>query len=122
VIELGQTSTIDHDASRVGRWLRARRFRIALWIAVIEALVAWFTHDISKWTIVVAALILVPVYFYWGRERRSDTIRQISWILAASQALAVIAVIAAFIALAFVLVIAVIFAVVALVLIFADRR
>jgi hypothetical protein len=122
VIELGQTSTIEHDASRVGRWLRVRRLRIALWIAVIESLIAWFTHDVSKWTIVLLALILVPVYLFWGRERRSDTIRQITWIAAASQALAVIAVIAAFVALAFVLVVAVIFAAVALVMIFSDRR
>jgi hypothetical protein len=122
VIELGQTSTIEHDASRVGRWLRARRFRIALWIAVIEALIAWFTNDLSKWSIVLLAVIFVPIYLYWGRELRSDTIRQILWIAAASQALAVLAVIAAFIALAFVLVVAAIFAAVALVMIFADRR
>jgi hypothetical protein len=122
VIELGQTSTIEHDASRVGRWLHARRFRIALWIAVIEAVIAWFAHDFSKWTIILLAAIFVPVYMYWGRERRSDTLRQILWIAAASQALAILAVIAAFIALGFVLIFAAIFAAIALVLIFADRR
>jgi H+/gluconate symporter-like permease len=122
VIELGQTSTIEYDASRAGRWLHARRFRIALWIAVIEALIAWFTNDFSKWTIILLAAIFVPLYMYWGRERRSDTLRQILWIAAASQALAILAVIAAFIALGFVLIFAGIFAVVALVLIFADRR
>jgi H+/gluconate symporter-like permease len=122
VYEIGQSSTIDHDTSRVGRWLHARRFRIALWIAVVEAVIAWFAHDFSKWTIILLAAILVPVYLYWGRERKSDTLRQILWIAAASQALAIIAVIAAFIALGFVLVIAAIFAAVALVMIFADRR
>ena len=122
MIELGQTSTIEHDASPVGRWLRARRFRIALWIAVLEGLIAWFASDFSKWSIVLLAIVFVPLYLYWGRERRSDTIRQITWIAAASQSLAVIAVIGAFIALAFVLVIAVVFAVIALALIFADRR
>jgi hypothetical protein len=122
VIELGHTSTIEHDASRVGRWLRARRFRIALWIAVIEAVIAWFTSDFSKWTIILLAAIFVPIYMYWGRERRSDTLRQILWIAAASQALAILAVIAAFIALGLVLIMAAIFAAVALVLIFADHR
>jgi hypothetical protein len=122
VIELGQTSTIEHDSSRTGRWLHARRFRIALWIAFIEAVVAWFTHDFSKWTIILLAAIFVPLYMYWGRERRSDTLRQILWIAAASQALAILAVIAAFIALGFVLIVAAIFAAVALVMIFADRR
>lgn len=122
VYELGQSTTIDHDTSRVGRWLHARRFRIALWIAVAEAIVAWFTHDFSKWSIILLAAIFVPLYMYWGRGRHSDTLRQILWIAAASQALAILAVIAAFIALGFVLIFAAIFAVIALVLIFADRR
>jgi hypothetical protein len=122
VIELGQPSTIEHDTSRAGRWLHARRFRIALWIAVIEAVIAWFTSDFSKWTIILLAIIFVPIYMYWGRDLRADTLRQILWIAAASQAFAILAVIAAFIALGFVLVFAAIFAVVALVLIFADRR
>ena len=119
--ELGHRTTIDHGTSRMGRWLRPRRFRIALWIAVIEAVVAFFAHDVSKWTIVLLAAVFVPIYLYWGRERQ-DTIRQISWIAAASQSFAVLAVIAAFIALTLVLIVAAIFAVVALVMIFSDRR
>ena len=35
VYEVSHRTTIDHDTSRSGRWLHARRFRIALWIAVI---------------------------------------------------------------------------------------
>ena len=121
VFELSHGGTIDHDTSRTGRWLHARRFRIALWIAVIEAVIAAFTHDISKWTIVLLAAAFVPLHLYWGRDR-TDTLRQVSWIAASSQALAVIAVLAAFIIGVFVLVIAGIFAAIALVLIFSDRR
>jgi hypothetical protein len=121
VIELGQTSTIEHDASRVGRWLHARRARIALWLAVIETIVAAVTHDVSRVTIIVLGAIFVPLYLYWGRER-GDAIRQVSWIGAASQALAVLAVMLAYLIGFFVFFLAGIFAVVALVLIFADRR
>jgi hypothetical protein len=112
---------IDHDSSRVGRWLRQRRLRVALWIAVIEAVLAAFTHDISRLTIVVLAAVFVPIYFIWGRQQ-GDTIRQITWIAAASQALAVVAALLAYLVGLLVLVIAGIFAVVALFLIFSDRR
>ena len=121
VYELGRSATIDHDTSRLGRWLHARRFRIALWLAVVEVVVAAFTHDVSKWTIVLAAAVVVPLYLLWGRERH-DTIRQVTWIAAASQALAIVGAMAALIIGAFVLVIAGIFALIALVLIFSDRR
>ena len=112
---------IDHGSSRTGRWLRERRLRIALWIAVIEAVLAAFSHDVSRWTIVVLAAVFVPLYLLWGRERR-DTLRQVSWIAAASQALAVVAVVAAFVVGIFVLILAGVFAAVALVMIFSDRR
>jgi cation transport ATPase len=112
---------IDHDSSRAGRWLRQRRLRTALWIAVIEAVLAAFSHDISRLTIIVLAALFVPVYFIWGRDQ-GDTIRQVTWIAAASQALAVVAVLIAYLVGLLVLVIAGIFAAVALFLIFSDRR
>jgi len=112
---------IDHDSSRTGRWLRQRRLRTALWIAVIEAVLAAFTHDVSRLTIVVLAAVFVPIYLIWGRDQ-GDTIRQITWIAAASQALAVVAALLAYLVGLLVLVIAGIFAAVALFLIFSDRR
>src|SRR6266540_4548287 len=112
---------VEHDSSRTGRWLRERRLRIALWIAVIEAVLAAFSHDVSRWTIVALAAIFVPLYLLWGRARR-DPLRQVSWIAAASQPLAVVAVIAALVVGIFVLILAGVFAAVALVMIFSDRR
>jgi hypothetical protein len=112
---------LDHDSSRAGRWLRQRRLRAALWIAVAEAVLAAFTHDVSRFTIIVLAALFVPIYLIWGRDQ-GDTIRQVSWIGAASQALAVVAVLIAYLVGLLVLVIAGIFAAVALFLIFSDRR
>jgi hypothetical protein len=112
---------IEHGTSRTGRWLRQRRLRTALWIAVIEAVLAAFSHDISRLTIIALAAIFVPVYLIWGKDQ-GDTIRQISWIAAASQALAVVAALIAYLVGLLVLVIAGIFAAVALYLIFSDRR
>ena len=113
---------VDHRSGRSGRWLRANRLRIALGIAVVEALLAAFTHDVSRWTIVALAAIFVPLYVFWGRERRSDALHQATWIAAASQGLAVVAVVFAFVVGLFALVLAAVFAAVALVMIFSDRR
>jgi hypothetical protein len=112
---------VDHDTTRTGRWLRQRRLRTALWIAVIEAVLAAFSHDVSRLTIIALAAIFVPIYLIWGRDQ-GDTLRQLSWIAAASQALAVVAVLIAYLVGLLVLVIAGIFAAVALYLIFSDRR
>ncbi len=112
---------LEHDSSRAGRWLRPRRLRIALWIAVLEAIIAAFSHDVSRWTIILLALVFVPLYLLWAHER-GDTIRQIAWIAAASQALAVVAVLLAYIVGFFVLALAAVFAIVALLLILSDRR
>jgi hypothetical protein len=112
---------IEHDTSRAGRWLRQRRLRAALWIAVIEAILAAFTHDFSRFTIIVLAALFVPIYLIWGRDQ-GDTIRQLTWIAAASQALAVVAAVLAIFVGLLVLLIAGIFAAVALFLIFSDRR
>jgi hypothetical protein len=113
---------VDHDTSSLGRWLRVHRLRFALWIAVLEAVLAAFTHDVSRWTIVALAAIFVPIYLLWGRHRHNDVLLQVSWIAAASQALAVVAAVFASAIGAFVLILAAVFAAVALLLIFADRR
>src|SRR5215216_3828169 len=42
---------IDSDSTKVGRWLRARRIRIAIWVAVAEGLIVALENDISKWTV-----------------------------------------------------------------------
>jgi hypothetical protein len=113
---------IEHGATRGGRWLRERRMRVALWIAVIETVIVAFDESVSRWTVVAVAIPLVLLYLYAGRNLQSDTGRQVLWIAAASQALAVVAVAFAIIAGVFVLVLAAVFAAVALFLILSDRR
>ncbi len=112
---------IEHQSSRTGRWLRARRVRISLWIAVIEGLVVAFEKDFSRWTVIIVALPLLALYLVWGRNASSDTLRQISWIAAASQALAVVVVVLSFIIAWLALVIAGIFAAIALLFLLVDR-
>jgi hypothetical protein len=69
-------------------------------------------------------LIAIPVlalYVFWGRNARSDTVRQVLWIGGASQALAVVVAIFAFLLPWLSLVLAGIFAAIALLFLFSDR-
>ena len=112
---------IEHRTSRIGRWLRARRIRIALWIAVFEGIIVALFHDVSRWTVIAVAIPLLALYLFWGRTASSDTVRQVSWIAGASQALAVVVVILAFILSWLALLLAGIFAVVAVLFLLSDR-
>ena len=113
---------IEAGTTRTGRWLRERRIRLTLWVAVIEGLLVAITADLTKWTVLVIAAILLAFYVAAGRNLRWDVGRQLSWIAAASQALAILVVILAFV-LGFVAIVAVvIFAIIALVYLFSDYR
>ena len=113
---------IEAGGTRIGRWLRGRRVRLALWVAVIEGLLVALTPDLTKWTLLVIGAILLAFYMVAGRNMSWDVGRQLSWIAAASQALAILVVILAFL-LEWVAVIAVvIFALVALAYLFSDAR
>jgi hypothetical protein len=112
---------IEHGTTRAGRWLRARRIRITLWIAVIEGIIVALLHDISRWTVIALAIPILALYVFWGRSAKSDTVRQVLWIGGASQALAVVVVILAFLLDWLALLLAGIFAAVALLFLLSDR-
>jgi uncharacterized membrane protein HdeD (DUF308 family) len=116
------TGVVGHDTSRAGRWLRARRTRIALWIGVVEAIVVAVSADVSRWSVIGLAIVAAAVYLAVGRDSRWDTLRQTTWIFAASQLLAVLVAILAFILFWTAIVALVIFAIVALYFLFRDRR
>ena len=113
---------IEAGSTRTGRWLRERRIRLALWVAVIEGLLVAITPDLTKWTVLVIAAILLGFYVVAGRNLRWDVGRQLSWIAAASQALAILVVILAFVLGLVAIVAVVVFAIIALVYLFSDYR
>jgi hypothetical protein len=86
---LPQGGLVEHGSSSLSRWLRARRLKIALWIAAVEGLLV-VLHAIPKFAALAIAAVLILVYFAFGREVRSDAARQVSWIAAVSQALMVL--------------------------------
>jgi hypothetical protein len=113
---------IDAHSSRASRWLRERRLRVALWIAVVEGIVVAIRGDISRWTVVVIAVAVLAVYVALRERIRWDAGRQVLWIVAASQVLALLVVILAFVVGLVALVLVALFAILALVYLFSDLR
>jgi phosphatidylserine synthase len=113
---------IEAGSTRTGRWLRERRLKLALWVAVIEGLLVALTHDLTRWTVLILAAIVLAFYVLAGRNMKWDVGRHLSWIAAASQALAILVVILAFFVGLIALVLVGIFAVVALAYLFSDSE
>ena len=72
-------------------------------------------------TMIAVAIPVLALYVFWGRHAKSDTARQVTWIAASSQALAVVVVILAFILNWLALILAGIFAAIALLFLLGDR-
>ena len=104
-----------------GGWLRARRNRLALWIAAVEGIVVAILQDVSKWAVIVLAALAVFAFAY-GRKSDSNLTRQVLWIFAASQLLALLLVLFAVVVKWLVIVGLVVFAVVGLAILLFDRR
>jgi len=113
---------IEAGSTRSGRWLRERRLRLALWVAVAEGILVAVSHDLTRWTVLVIAVVVLAFYMVAGRQMRWDVARQLSWIAAASQALAILVIVLAFIVGLVAIVLVGIFAVVALAYLFSDYR
>jgi hypothetical protein len=113
---------LEGGSTRMGRWLRERRLRLALWVAIIEGLLVALTHDLTRWTVLVIAVIVLAFYIVAGRSMRWDVARQLSWIAAASQSLAILVIIVAFILGLLAIVLVALFAIVALAYLFSDYR
>jgi hypothetical protein len=116
-----ELTAIEHRSSRAGRWLRARRLRLALWIAVGEGLLVIF-DVIPRWTALLVGALILAFYLFLGRRLRSDAGRQATWVAAASQVfVALVPVLLFFVGILAVIALAVL-AAIALVALLADRR
>jgi len=106
-------------------WFQRHRFRIILWVAVIEGIAAWVTHGLHITTIIVLGVIAIAclMLYRFTKERTQSTfLHQLTWYLAASQLGATILVAAGYILIGALIVLLVIFALVALGLLLLDHR
>jgi hypothetical protein len=115
-------SAIEGGSTRAGRWLKERRLKLALYIAILEGIVVAIRGDVSRWTVVALAALVLIIYMLLRDRLRWDAGREVIWIVAASQAMALLVVILAFVIGALSLLLVGVLAVVALVYLFNDRR
>ncbi len=80
---------LDKPESRPGRYLREHKMRLVLWIGAIEGTLA-ILGAFDRWVLYVLAIASIAWYVAMGRKYTSATARHISWIFAASQAIAVV--------------------------------
>gem|GEM_PF-2201309 len=121
----GEGSHVVEGSRGPAGWLRRQRFRVVLWVAVIEAVAVWATHGLHIATIAIlgaiafACLLLNRVV----RERtRWPLWHQLTWLLAASQLGATVLVAAGYVVIGALVVLLVVFALVALGLLLLERR
>ncbi len=118
--ELGRSEVLEHRSTRGGRWLRERRIRLALWIAVIEGVLIVF--HVIPWSIAIVIAIALIAGYFWGRDRLPGTARQVAWIGAASQAVVIFVPILLTMATILAFTVLVVIAVIALLVLLGDRR
>jgi hypothetical protein len=118
---MAEASAIEHGGTRTGRWLRERRFKFALWIAIVEGILV-VVDVIPWWLVFVVAAAAIVYYIGVGRDHGTDAMRQGSWIAAASQLLVVLVPVFVAVATALAVFVLVCLALVALALLFLDRR
>ena len=104
-----------------GLFIWNTKTKIALAIAAVEALIVWIKSDFTTWTVVIISIPIILFYVLAGRSLDSRLGRDISWVAATAQALAVVGVILLEILPVLTLILAAVFAAVVLVLLLSDR-
>ena len=105
----------------MSRWLRERRLRLALAIALVEGILV-VTEVIPNWLAIVVGAAIVAYWWVAGRNHRWELPRQASWTAAMSQVFVALVPVLAFVLTALAVVALVVIAIVALVALLADRR
>jgi hypothetical protein len=113
-------TAIEHGSTGPGRWLRERRFRLTMWIALAEGLL-YLVHVLHWWEAVALAAIGVAIWWFAGRTSRSDLLRQVTWIFAVSQLLVLCVPVALAIFTAIAIGVIAVLAIVALIFLFKER-
>ena len=112
---------IEHREGPASRWLRERRLRIALGVAVVEGILV-VVDVIPEWAAIVVGAAIVAYWWVAGRNHRWHLARQASWTAAMSQVFVALVPVLAFALTALAIVALVVIAIVALVALLADRR
>jgi hypothetical protein len=119
--ELGREPVLEHGTTPTGRWMREKRIRLALAIAISEGVLVGL-GVINGWVAFLVALLVLLFYVSYGRKLRWDWAREASWIAATSQAFVALVPVLAIIVGTLALIGVAVIAAVALVLLLSNRR
>ncbi len=108
------------DSGR-GLWLQQRRLRLALVIGLVESLLV-VASELRWFWVLALATVAVALYIFVARGARFHALREIAWIFAASQLIAVIVPVLWEVAKFFAIVILVLMAALLLAMLLVDRR
>lgn len=112
--------TIDHGSSQAERFLHSNRYKLTLGLVIVEAILVAL-GALSFWLAIVVAGCLLVLYLLFRREL-SGSLRELAWIVAASQALGVLVFVLVLVTAALVVVAIVVLAIAVLVSLFVERR
>ena len=112
---------IEHGSTRTGRWFRQQRLKITLGVAAFEGLL-YLIGVLGWWEAFLFAAIASALWWFLGRGSRSDVVREVTWILAASQLIVLCVPLALGLVKAVAIAVVALLAVVALVFLFTERR
>jgi uncharacterized membrane protein YphA (DoxX/SURF4 family) len=86
---VGPGEVVEHRMSPAGRWLRERRIRLAVAIALAEGILVLF-GVVPKLAAILIALVVIGLYFVVGRSFRQSVARESALIAMGSQALMIL--------------------------------
>jgi len=117
---MASQGVVEHGSGKVSRWLRERRLRMAVWIALVEGVLV-LVHAIPRWPALGVAIAIVLLYLWAGRNARPGAVREGGWILAASQAFVLLIPVLTFVFWTVALIAVVVLGAVALFVLFSRR-
>ncbi len=121
-IEMTSGATVlDKPDSKPGRYLREHKLRLTLWIGAIEGALT-LLGVIPHLAVYVLAIVAIVWWAAMGRKYRSSSARHLTWIFAASQAIAVLIPGALHIVKGLAIAALIVAALVGLVVLFAERN
>jgi hypothetical protein len=82
-------TVLDHGSSKSGRWLRANRLKLTLWIGAVEGALV-LLGALPHLAVYLLAIVAVGFYILVGRKYTSPSARTLTWVFATSQLIAVL--------------------------------
>ena len=113
-------NALEPAGSKPRGYLREHRLRLAIWIGAVEGALALILGNLHIAVYILAAVAIL-FWAFVGRKYESGTARDLSWIFAASQAIAVLVPATLHLFPLLAIGVIVIAAVVGLVILFTDR-